>query len=307
MISFSLQLTVWSVCCISNSVVRTMRYSMCEMASEKPKNSSEDVTAPERIDARIEELGDWRGEKLAELRSLIHDAEPDVQEGWKSKGFPGWSYNGTLLVGDVYKDKVRLTFHSGAALKDPKNIFNADLDGDKRRAIDLFEGNDVDKTAFKAIVRQAVSYNTRQLLAKAKGGMVDGKPVLLSGGNPQIPKSDGDAPIRTYIDAIPGWKRETTRRIDEIIVENVPGVLKAVRWNSPFYGVEGQGWFVSYHMFSRYIKVTFLNGATLQPEPPGSGKDPDARWIDIQEGQLDEAQLANWIRQSSTTLGWDGF
>lgn len=277
------------------------------MASTKSKESTQNLSAPERIDARIAELGDWRGEKLAELRSLIHDAEPDVEEGWKWKGTPVWSYNGILLVGDGFKDKVKLTFHSGAALKDPKNVFNAGLDGNKWRAIDLFEGDDVDKTAFKALVRQAVSYNTRQLLTKAKGGMVDGKPVLLSGGNPQIPKSDGDGPIRTYIDAIPGWKRETTRRIDEIIVENAPGVLKAVRWNSPFYGIEGRGWFVSYHMFSRYIKVTFLNGSTLEPEPPGSGKDPDGRWIDIYEGELDEEQLADWIRQSAAVPGWDGF
>ena len=277
------------------------------MADSEPKKSQGDLSAAERIDARIAELGDWRGEKLVELRSLIHDAEPDVEEGWKWRGTPVWSYNGVLLVGDGFKDKVKLTFHNGAMLKDPKNVFNAGLDGNKWRAIDLFEGDDVDKPAFKAMVRQAVSYNTRQRLAKAKGGMVDGKPVLLSGGNPQIPKSDGDTPIQTYIDAIPGWKRETTRRIDQIIVENVPGVLKAVRWNSPFYGVEGQGWFVSYHMFSRYIKVTFLNGATLQPEPPGSGKDPDARWIDIYEGQLDPEQLAHWVRQSSATPGWDGF
>ena len=289
------------------SVRRTMRYSRCDMVREKLKKSTDDVSAPERIDARIAELGGWRGEKLAELRSLIHDAEPDVAEGWNSSGTPVWSYNGILLIGDAYQDKVKLTFRSGAALRDPKNVFNAGLDGNKWRAIDLYEGDDVDKTAFKAIVRQAVSYNTKQLLAKAKGGLVNGKPVLLSGGNPQIPKSDGDAPIQTYIGAIPGWKRETTRRIDEIIVETVPGVLKAVRWNSPFYGVEGQGWFVSYHMFSRYIKVTFLNGATLQPEPPGSGKDPDSRWIDIHEGQLDADQLADWIRQSSATPGWDGF
>ena len=277
------------------------------MAGTASKKTSESLSAPELIDARIAELGDWRGEKLAELRDLIRDAEPDVQEGLDSHGTPVWSYNGVLLVGDGFKDKVKLTFDNGAMLKDPKNVFNAGLDENKRRSIDLSEGDDVDKTAFKAMVRQAVSYNTRQLLAKTKGGMIDDKPVLLSGGNPQIPKSDGDAPIQTYINAIPGWKRETTRRIDEIIVENVPGVLKAVRWNSPFYGIEGQGWFVSYHMFSRYIKITFLNGATLDPEPPGSGKDPDSRWIDIYEGELDERQLAEWVRQSAAVPGWDGF
>lgn len=265
------------------------------------------LSASERIDARIAELGDWRGEKLAELRGLIQDAEPDVEEGWQSEGTAVWSYNGILLAGDGFEDRVKLIFHSGAMLKDPKGVFNAGLDGDGRRAIELFEGDDVDKTAFKGMVRKAVSYNTKIRLESAKGGEFDGKPVLLSGGNPQIPKSDGDGPIRTYIDAIPGWKRETTRRIDEIIVENVPGVLKAVRWNSPFYGLEGRGWFVSYHMFSRYIKVTFLNGAILEPEPAGSGKDPDSRWIDIYEGELDEEQLAEWVRQSSAVPGWDGF
>ncbi len=266
-----------------------------------------DLSASERIDARIAELGDWRGERLTELRELIHEAEPDVVEEWKWKGTPVWSYNGILLVGDGFKKKVKLTFHSGAMLRDPKNVFNAGLDGNKWRAIDLFEGDEVDKTAFKALVRAAVSYNTKQRLAKAKGGMVDGEPVLLSGGNPQIPKGDGDAPVQAYIAAIPRWKSDLARRLDEIIVLNAPDVRKAMRWNSPFYGVERQGWFVSYHVFSRYVKVTFLNGASLQPAPPGSGKDEDSRWIDIHEGELDEEQMSEWVRQSAAMPGWDGF
>ena len=100
------------------------------------------------------------------------------------------------------------------------------------------------------------------------------KPVLLSGGNPQIAKADGDAPVQAYIAAMPGWKSDLGRRLDDLIVRTVPNVRKAVRWNSPWYGLEGQGWFVSYHVFTRYVKVTFLNGASLQPVPPGSGKDP---------------------------------
>ena len=130
---------------------------------------------------------------------------------------------------------------------------------------------------------------------------------LLSGGNPQIPKADGDAPVQAYIAAMPEWKSDLGRRLDDIIVRNVPDVRKAVRWNSPWYGIEGQGWFASYHVFTRYVKVTFLNGASLQPEPPGSGKDPDSRWIDIYEGELDEEQMAEWVRQSAALPGWAGF
>ena len=131
--------------------------------------------------------------------------------------------------------------------------------------------------------------------------------VLLSGGNPQIAKADGDAPVQAYIAAMPGWKSDVGRRLDDLIVRTVPNVRKAVRWNSPWYGIEGEGWFVSYHVFTRYVKVTFLNGAELQPVPPGSGKDKDSRWIDIYEGKLDEEQLETWIRQSADLPGWHGF
>ena len=134
-----------------------------------------------------------------------------------------------------------------------------------------------------------------------------GEVRLLSGGNPQIAKADGDAPVQAYIAAMPGWKSDLGRRLDDLIVGNVPGVRKAVRWNSPWYGVAGQGWFVSYHVFTRYVKVTFLNGALLEPVPPGGGKDPDARWVDVYEGQLDEGQLAEWVRQAAALPGWDGF
>ncbi len=130
---------------------------------------------------------------------------------------------------------------------------------------------------------------------------------LLAGGNPQIAKGDGDAPVQAYIAAMPGWKSEVGRRLDELIVGIVPEVRKAVRWNSPWYGVEGQGWFLSTHVFSKYVKVTFLNGAQLLPEPPGSGKDPDSRWVNIFEGELDEEQMNEWIRQSAALPGWDGF
>lgn len=133
------------------------------------------------------------------------------------------------------------------------------------------------------------------------------KPVLLSGGNPQIAKADGDAPVQAYIAAMPGWKSELGRRLDELIVRTVPGVRKAVRWNSPFYGIEDQGWFLSYHVFTRYVKVTFFQGAALMPLPPGSGKDKDSRWIDIYEDEFDEEQMERWIRQAAVIPGWRGF
>ena len=131
--------------------------------------------------------------------------------------------------------------------------------------------------------------------------------VLLSGGNPQIPKGDGNGPVQAYISAMPGWKSDVGRRLDDLIVRTVPDVRKAVRWNSPWYGIEGRGWFASYHVFTRYVKVTFLNGASLSPVPPGSGKDKESRWIDIHEGELDEAQLTEWIGQSADLPGWRGF
>ena len=133
------------------------------------------------------------------------------------------------------------------------------------------------------------------------------KPVLLAGGNPQIPKGDGDAPVQAYIAAMPGWKRDVGRRLDELIVRVVPDVRKAVRWNSPFYGVEGQGWFASSHVLTRCVRVTFLNGASLRPAPPASGKDPDARWIDVGEDGFDPEQMETWIRQSAALDGWHGF
>ncbi len=133
------------------------------------------------------------------------------------------------------------------------------------------------------------------------------KPILLSGGNPQIAKADGDAPVQAYIAAMPGWKRDVGRRLDDLIVRTVPDVRKAVRWNSPWYGIEGQGWFASYHVFTRYVKVTFLNGASLRPIPPGSGKDRDSRWVDIYEDEFDEAQMTAWVRQSAALPGWHGF
>lgn len=131
------------------------------------------------------------------------------------------------------------------------------------------------------------------------------KPLLLAGGNPQIAKADGDAPVRAYIAAMPGWKRDVGRRLDQLIVQTVPGVRKAVKWNSPFYGIEGRGWFLNFHCFTRYVKVAFFRGASLRPLPPGASKHKDVRYLDIREGEpLDEVRLADWIRQASELPGW---
>ena len=135
----------------------------------------------------------------------------------------------------------------------------------------------------------------------------DGEVRLLSGGNPQIAKADGDAPVQKYIAHMPGWKSGLGRQLDDLIARTVPDVQKAVRWNSPWYGVKDEGWFASYHVFTRYVKVTFLNGSYLDPKPPGSGKDPDSRWVDIYEGEFDEEQMEEWVRQSSAIPGWKGF
>ena len=130
------------------------------------------------------------------------------------------------------------------------------------------------------------------------------KPRLLSGGNPQIPKGEGDAPVQAYIAAMPGWKREVGRLLDSIIAATVPGVRKAVKWNSPFYGApDAEGWFLSFHVFTKYVKVTFFRGASLDPPPAGKSKYPDVRYLDIHEGQLDEAQFADWVRQASMLPG----
>ena len=129
------------------------------------------------------------------------------------------------------------------------------------------------------------------------------EPVLLSGGNPQIAKGYGDEPVQAYIAAMPGWKRDLGRRLDALIASIVPTVNKAVKWNSPFYGVDGRGWFLSFHCFNKYVKVAFFRGTSLNPVPPGQSKHKEVRYLDIHEGELDEPQFKAWVKQASALPG----
>ena len=139
---------------------------------------------------------------------------------------------------------------------------------------------------------------------KAVAKRVAAKPKLLSGGNPQIAKADGDAPVQTFIAAMPGWKRGVGRRLDALIVRAVPSVRKAVRWNTPFYGIEGQGWFLAFHCIAKYIKVAFFRGTSLRPVPPVESKKTGVRYFHISEDdQLDEEIVASWIKQASELPG----
>ncbi|MFO1044202.1 MAG: DUF1801 domain-containing protein [Planctomycetaceae bacterium] len=246
--------------------------------------------ASRRIDERIIELGDWRGETLARMRQLILEAIPDLTEEWKWMGTPVWSLHGNICTGETYAKVVKLTFAKGASLPDPSHLFNASLDGNTRRAIDIREGEKINAAAFKRLVKAAVTLN-RAKTDRGQSAMPGSKPksavnlteskaskppakskatektgvVLLSGGNPQIAKADGDAPVQAYIAAMPGWKRELGKRLDSIIVRTVPNVCKAVKWNSPFYGIPGQGWFLSFHVFTHYVKVTFFREPCYNP------------------------------------------
>ena len=157
------------------------------------------------------------------------------------------------------------------------------------------------KVAAKRVV--AKTAKPRKTASKSKPGKA-AQPLLLSGGNPQIAKGYGDAPVQAYIAAMPGWKHDVGRRLDALIVRTVPGVRKAVKWNSPFYGVEDQVWLLSFHCFAKYVKVAFFRGASLRPLPPGESKQKDVRYLDIHEDdQLDEAQLTAWVKQASLLPG----
>jgi hypothetical protein len=164
--------------------------------------------------------------------------------------------------------------------------------------------------------RRLASKAPRKAGTKRKSGARAAKPiaarvgdevgvVLLSGGNPQIAKADGDAPVQAYIAAMPGWKHGIGKQLDALIERVVPDVRKAVKWNSPFYGVAGHGWFLTFHVFTRYVKVTFFRGTSLRPVPPGASKHKDVRYLDIHEGdELDEKQIASWVKQAAALPGF---
>lgn len=299
--------------------------------------AADDVkSAAQLISRRIADVGDWRGNVLRHVRKLIMEADPYVTEEvkWRKPsnpaGVPVWSHDGMICTGETYKQAVKLTFAKGAALSDPAALFNSSLDGNVRRAIDIHEGDEIDESAFKDLIRAAVALNLSgkknkakpdmsksrksatksksppKAGAKTKRGGEGAKPVkLLSGGNPQIAKADGEAPVRAYIAAMPGWKRKLGERVDAIIARTVPNVRKAVKWNSPFYGIEGQGWFMSFHVFTRYVKVTFFSGMSLRPLPPGASKHKDVRYVDLHEGDFDEGQMAAWVKQAAALPGWE--
>ena len=273
----------------------------------KQSGASQGQAASELISKRIAELGDWRGDTLGRMRKLIQEADPDVVEEWKWMGTPVWSHDGIVCTGESYKSVVKLTFAKGASLKDPAGLFNSSLDGNVRRAIDIHEGEKIDASAFKALVRQAVALNGSGKSKPSKTGKrtAAAKPALLAGGNPQIAMADGDAPVQAYIAAMPGWKRDVGRRLDALIARTVPEVRKAVKWNSPFYGMEGRGWFLDFHCFTKYVKVAFFRGKSLRPLPPGESKHDEVRYLDIREDEkLDEKLVASWIRQASELPGW---
>jgi len=163
-----------------------------------------------------------------------------------------------------------------------------------------------EKAAEKSTAKRGVAKAARLPKAVARSSArKPSKPTLLSGGNPQIAKADGDAPVQAYIAAMPGWKRDVGRRLDALIERTVPNVRKAVKWNSPFYGIESQGWFLSVHCFTKYVKVAFFRGTSLRPMLPGESRQKEVRYLDIREGErFDEEVIANWIRQASQLPGW---
>jgi len=288
-------------------------------AGKKSKSGANEKPASRPIDGPIRDLADWREKTLARMRALILEAEPAMIEErkWKkpsnAAGVPVWSRHGIVCTGETYKMVVKLTFAHGASLPDPSRLFNSSLEGNTRRAIDIKEGEQIDAAAFKALVKAAVARNgppasksktPPKAAAKTRPAASAAKPVkLLSGGNPQIAKGDGDVPVQAYIAAMPGWKSALGKRLDALIVCTVPHVRKAVKWNTPFYGIEGQGWFLAFHVYTRYVQVAFFRGTSLQPVPPGASKSEGTRYYNIHEGALDEAQFAAWVKQAAALPG----
>ncbi len=266
---------------------------------------------------------DWRSATLSRVRALIAEADPEIVEEvkWRKPtnnmaGVPTWSLGGIVCTGETYKDKIKLTFAKGATIDDPAGLFNAGLAGGTRRAIDIHEGEKINARAFKALIKAAVAENLakatkKQPRSRATSAAQPTQVKLLSGGNPQIPKGDGDAPVQAYIAAIPGWKQDVGRRLDAIITKTAPrslGLRKAVKWNSPFYGVgePDNGWFLALHCFDKCVRVTFFRGISLEPLPTGKSKYPRVRYLDVYEAgdrALDETQFKAWVKQACLLPG----
>ena len=289
------------------SAVKAMPKAKGASRAGKPRRSA--TASPPKAGVTV----GWRGETLARMRALIQEADPEMIEErkWRKPsnamaGVPVWSHHGMVCTGETYTKVVKLTFARGASIPDPSRLFNSSLAGNTRRAIDIHEGEKVDARAFKQLVKAAVAQNRPPAPKATRGGRAAKPVTLLSGGNPQIAKADGDAPVQAYIAGMPSWKRDVGRWLDALIVRKVPNVHKAVKWNSPLYGIEGQGWFLGVHTFTHYVKVTFFRGTTLRPVPPGATvRSKDARWIDIREGdELDKAQMARWVKQAAALPGW---
>ena len=271
----------------------------------KPKVAGESVTESPPAD--------WREEALDRMRALILSADPEMIEErkWKKPsngmlGVPVWSHGGIVCTGETHSKVVKLTFAKGAGIPDPSRLFNSSLEGQTRRAIDIREGERVDAVAFRALVKAAVARNDPRAKGgtKAKRGATAAEPVkLLSGGNPQIAKGDGDAPVQAYIAAMPGWKSDLGRRLDALIVRNAGDVRKAVKWNTPFYGIEGRGWFLAFHTHAQYVQVAFFRGTSLEPKPPVASKTEGVRYVNFREGQFDEAQMTTWVKQAAALPG----
>jgi hypothetical protein len=219
---------------------------------------------------------------------------------------PVWSHDGIVCTGETYKAVVKLTFARGASLPDPSHLFNASLEGGTRRAIDIRDGEQIDASAFKALIKAAAAANAppAKVVKPVARVAKPAKVKLLSGGNPQIAKGDGDTPVEAYIAAMPGWKHDVGRRLDALIVHAVPNVRKAIKWNTPFYGVEGPdgkpAWFLGFHCLTKYVKVAFFRGTSLRPMPAGQSKQKEVRYLDIHEDdKIDEKQIADWVKQAA--------
>lgn len=240
---------------------------------------------------------------LRKVRATIRKAAPRAEETLSYR-MPAFTLDGPLVYFAAFTNHIG--FYPPVR-NDPrlsaKTARYANEKGNLRFPLD----EPIPYTLITQLVKARVRDNQARAASRKKRAVgprqVKRQTVLLAGGNPQIAKADGDAPVQAYIDAIPGWKRETARRLDALVTRAVPGVHKAVRWNSPMYGVKDRGWFLSFHVFTRYVKVTFFKGTSLRPVPPG-GTGKDSRWVDLHEGDFDETQLRQWIRQAAAIPGW---